>query len=265
MKSIIFTILVLITLNVTATTNTVKKIPPEKRGEIYMRKFGGFVVDPKSGQGKIGIINAQSLLPADEIDAVVTNIHKNMKYNIMQKESNRGQGLPTLREVSEAGFNVAIFVIDSPSLPILLVAPEEHWGLINVRKIKEGTNDDALGKRLFALRCRGEIMRGFALTCGAGSSSYPGNMYGVTSASELDTTNVDAIIMDIVQRCGNWLPKIGVTPERKVMYLRACHEGWAPKPQNEYQQAIWDKVKAQQNATPTSPIRILPGQKPKNK
>ena len=87
-----------------------------------------------------------------------------------------------------------------------------------------------------------------------GSSSYPGNMYGVTCAEELDSTDVDATIMDMVQRCGAWLAKIGVTPERQVMYLRACHEGWAPAPTNEYQKVIWDKI----HALPTAPIKIKP-------
>ena len=254
MKTIILTLASFVAFCAVANTNSVKKVSPEKRGEIYMRKFGGFVKDPKSGKGCIAIVNAQSLLSVDEISTVVSNIHKNMKYNLILKNKNGCKGIPTKDEVVKFGFDVAVFIMDDYSLPVLLAAPDDRWALVNVRKIKEGTKDDALGKRLFALRSRGEIMRAFALACGIGTSSYPGNLYGVTCVEELDTTNVDATIMDVVQRCGAWLSKIGVTPERQVMYLRACREGWAPAPTNEYQKAIWDKV----HAMPTAPIKIKP-------
>lgn len=254
MKTLILMLAATVALCANANTNTVKKIPPEKRGEIYMRKFGGFVKDPKSGKGKIGIINAQKTLAAEEIDAVVANIRKNMKYTLDVRPGRDGKGLPTKDEVVKAGFDVAVFVVEDDALPILLAAPDDRWALVNVTKIKAGTKDDVLGKRLFALRSRGEVKRAFALACGMGSSSYPGNMYGVTCAEELDSTDVDATIMDMVQRCGAWLAKIGVTPERQVMYLRACHEGWAPAPTNEFQKAVWDKV----HALPTEPIKIKP-------
>lgn len=254
MKTIFLALAATIALCTAANTNTVKKIPPEKRGEIYMRKFGGFVKDPKSGKGSIGIVNAQKMLASDELSTVVSNICKNMKYNLKLREGRDGKGMPTRDEVRKAGFDVAVFVVEDDALPVLLAAPDDRWALVNVTKIKAGTKEDVLGKRLFALRSRGEVMRAFALACGIGSSSYPGNLYGVTCAEELDTTNVDATIMDMVQRCGAWLAKIGVTPERQVMYLRACHEGWAPAPANEHQKAIWDKV----HALPTEPIRIKP-------
>ena len=254
MKTIILILAASVALCSNANTNSVTKVSPQKKGEIYMRKFGGFVKDPKSGTGHIGIVNAQLLLAQSEISTVVSNIHKNMKYNLVIRDRGEHKGLPTKEEVINLGFDVAVFVIDDKSLPVLLAAPDDRWALVNVRKIKNGTKDDILGKRLFSIRSRGEIMRAFALACGIGTSSYPGNLYGVTSVEELDTTNVDATIMDMVQRCGAWLSKIGVTPERQVMYLRACREGWAPAPTNEYQKAIWDKV----HAMPTAPIKIKP-------
>lgn len=261
MKKIIFTLMSITMLCASAGTNTVKKIAPEHRGEIYMKKFGGFVTDPRSGKGKIGIVNAQKVVSADEIETVAANIRKNMKYAIEVRDGRSPSGLPTMDEVRGAGFDVAIFVIEDSFLPVLLAAPEDRWALVNVSKIQIETKDDILGKRLVALRTRGEINRAFALACGAGSSSYPGNMFGATCARELDTTDVDATIMDIVQRCGNWLGKIGVTPERNVMYLRACQEGWAPTPTNEFQKAIWDKV----HAMPTEPLKIKPETKKQDK
>ena len=48
------------------------------------------------------------------------------------------------------------------------------------------------------------------------------------------------------------MPRAGVTPWKVTTYKRACEEGWAPAPTNEYQQAIWDKV----HAVPTEPLKI---------
>ena len=40
-------------------------------------------------------------------------------------------------------------------------------------------------------------------------------------------------------------------------YKKACEEGWAPNPTNEFQKAIWDKV----HELPTEPIKIKPEEK----
>ena len=48
------------------------------------------------------------------------------------------------------------------------------------------------------------------------------------------------------------LPELGVTPWKETTYKRACEEGWAPAPTNEYQKAVWDKV----HAIPDQPLKI---------
>ena len=53
-----------------------------------------------------------------------------------------------------------------------------------------------------------------------------------------------------------YLASAGVTPLRKTIYRKACQEGWAPAPTNEYQKAIWDKVRSEKERGPTNPIEI---------
>jgi hypothetical protein len=48
------------------------------------------------------------------------------------------------------------------------------------------------------------------------------------------------------------LQALGMASERKVPYVKACKEGWAPAPTNEFQKAIWDKV----HSTPKNPMKI---------
>ena len=44
------------------------------------------------------------------------------------------------------------------------------------------------------------------------------------------------------------LPQMGIPQIRRVSYKNACEEGWAPAPTNEFQKAIWEKVKAEKEA-----------------
>ena len=41
-------------------------------------------------------------------------------------------------------------------------------------------------------------------------------------------------------------------PQEVTTYKKACQEGWAPNPTNEWQQAIWDETRQ----LPTKPIKI---------
>jgi hypothetical protein len=50
----------------------------------------------------------------------------------------------------------------------------------------------------------------------------------------------------------------GITQTMISSYLKACEQGWAPAPTNDYQRAIWEKVKADKERGPTNPITIPP-------
>ena len=225
--------------------------------EVYERKFGGFVVQPGSMAGKIGFVNTQSDLSKDEIAKVIATIKRGMAYDIEMLDATFPSPLPTAKDLTAKGLKVAIYVVSSDSLPSILVSPEENWSIVNVKKCKAGLSDDVLGKRLFALRCRGELMRGFAQSCGIWTSDYKDNILNACSPKELDSIKGDSLVADILQRCKAHLTRIGVTQERKVMYTRACTEGWAPSPTNEYQKAIWNKI----HAMPSEPIKIKPEEK----
>ena len=52
------------------------------------------------------------------------------------------------------------------------------------------------------------------------------------------------------------LAKMGVRPYVKSNYKKACREGWAPAPTNEFKKVIYEKVKAEQSKEPTKGIKI---------
>lgn len=59
--------------------------------------------------------------------------------------------------------------------------------------------------------------------------------------------------------------EVAVAAVRFVTYRQACIEGWAAKPTNGVQRAVWKAVLDERRRGPTNPIRILPGQKPRRK
>ena len=215
-------------------------------------RFGGYVEAPDSLKGVIGFFNAQSTVPESNIHVVVSNLSKRMKYNYKVSTVQPTAKLPTRQGVEANGAAVGVYLVDCEDFPALLVAPDERWGLVNVAKLKVGLKDDKVGKSVLSIRARGELLRAFALACGLGTSQYPDNIFNVTSTEDLDSTPSDVMIFDMFQRCSAHLKKLGVTPERKVLYAHAVKEGWAPQPTNDVQKAVWKKV----HAPPEKPMKI---------
>ena len=237
-----------------ATTNHQSKLE-----KVYNEKLGGLLERPTALKGTIGFIDCESGIGTAEIERTRDIISQEMKFNYKIVRAAAKAGIPGRKDVDSEGLSVAVFIVSSPSLPPMLAAPEERWALVNVQRLKEGLSGDTLGERVFAARCRSEIIRAFALACGSWSSQYSGNILTATSVADLDCCNPDRMVFDMVQRCTKYLASIGVTPSRKASYQVACREGWAPAPTNEVQKAIWDKV----HEMPTEPIKIK-YQKPAN-
>ena len=62
----------------------------------------------------------------------------------------------------------------------------------------------------------------------------------------------DLLPHDVVTRQLKYLAAMNVTPKVRITYKKACEEGWAPAPTNEFQKAIWEKV----HAAPKNPMKI---------
>lgn len=219
-----------------------------KIAQIYNEKFGGFVTQPGSLKGSIGFLNAQTRVDAAEIDHVIAAWKKLLQHTMINKSVPSMKGMPTRTDVEKAGVTVAIYAVDDATLPSLLVAPEDRWALVNVARLNVGLKDNAVGKAILKTRFRAELMRAFALVCGGASSQFGGNVYTAVEIPQLDSLNSDALQVDMAQRIGEYLKNLGVTPARTVTYVRACQEGWAPAPTNDYQRAAAQKVQARKAA-----------------
>lgn len=205
---------------------------------------GGYLDDRTSFRGHIVVVNAQSKLAVEEIDAVVNGLVKVTKLPISSKTIAETD---PAKAKQAAKANLAVVVIDDPAQPTMLIAPEDCWATVNVAKLATKREAD------FAQRCRKEIIRSFSLLCGGGCSQYHGNLFDATSFREIDLAE-EMIPADVSARYPNYLANFGVTPHKVTTYKKAVEEGWAPAPTNEVQQIIWDKI----HALPTEPLKIAP-------
>ena len=122
-----------------------------------------------------------------------------------------------------------------------LVAVESGWGIINTSTL---ANDTQFSKQL---------TRVFCLTAGGANSPVKTSpMQTVVKSSDLNQLLTDGFTFDMASSINENLQALGMYPMRKVTYVKACQEGWAPAPTNQYQKAIWDKV----HATPKNPMKI---------
>jgi len=98
-----------------------------------------------------------------------------------------------------------------------------------------------------------ELVRVGIATLGGGVSQYKASpMQSISSPADLDalvsaTPTVDASVGIRLN-----LDKIGVTASKMTTYRKACEEGWAAQPTNDYQKAIWKEV----HQLPTEPLKL---------
>lgn len=213
------------------------------------KKVGGVVVKPGSQQGSIAFVNAQSRVQDADVKKVADQIVKMTRLPIMVvKNASKMTG-----EEAKTKFraNVAIVLIDDGDAPIALIAPEEHWAVVNVGKLAKGRDDKELTGEFLASRCRKELIRTFTHLCAGCSTQFEGNVLGVSKIEDLDTVQ-EFIPLDMKYKYLNFMKGIGVTPATIASYEHACKEGWAPAPTNDIQKTVWDKV----HALPSDPIKI---------
>lgn len=216
-----------------------------KGQEMFMKHTGGWINKPGTQQGEIFYINCQSRAPKAWIDESIAYFAKETKFKVSLKEG----GSFDLKAPKVEG-NASLFIIDDASLPAILVAPENRWAFVNISPIAKEQRS-----AFFEARVKKELTRGFAFLCGASNSQYPRALTrGIVDHADLDKNPDLRLPIDVVQRFQTYMEPFGVKPALVATYRKACQDGWAPNPTNNYQKAVWDKI----HQLPTEPIKIKP-------
>ena len=233
------------------------KLPPEvqkqriaQAQENRLRRHGGDIVKPGSQKGTILFVNGQTSVPSAELQKMVDQLVAQSKLNVKIVDD-REKVTPKNAAARKAALkaDIAVFITECNECDtILLNAPENGWAIVNAAVLFKDAKNDVFK----AARLRKESARAFYSVGGAMNSQYPGSaMRSIRQPSDLDKI-LEEVPVDVLGRTLENLESLGVTQLQVTSYRRACEQGWAPAPTNEYQKAIWEKV----HQKPTKGIEI---------
>lgn len=221
MKNVIFVFAVM-----TAFAAFCANVPAVAAANAKMLEKTGGLID-KPGKGRVVIVNAQQKI---EPAAVARQIEK--FNNAVRVKIDIEKGAWKFGDKVPEGAGAALFIVDDPAMPLTLYAPEARWGVLNVAPLDKGARfEKALARSLIA-------------TFGAGVSQFKGSpMKTVKSVVDLDKIEGSGLTIDALRSILQNLQELGVTQATRTTYLKACQEGWAPPPTNDYQKAIRSRFK----------------------
>lgn len=239
-----------IAISADSTTAVTNGVDPEIK---WLRSTGGVVFQPDSAKGQFVFIDTGKFLSDDDFSKVVADLDKfEMNFNYaLDRDENAGRDFAALKEKKGASLLVVLYA--DQTAPTMLAAPEDGWAAVNVTKLLADLKTNSAKEKFGATRIRKETIRALAYAAGCGGSGFPDNTMNVATVKDLDFVD-EFIPYDTVQNIKALSKKRGVMPRRKTTYRKACKEGWAPAPTNEYQKAVWEKV----HEMPTAPIKIKP-------
>lgn len=223
----------------------------ERRAAAQLKalKNHGGILDVK-GKGALAVVNCQSAVPEAMFKGKVDDLRRITHLNV-----NLVNGKFDLADVHIPAPNlIAVFIVNDPKLPMSLISLEAKWGMMNVAPFLADSPSEAMLKS----RVVKQLIRISAVTFGGGVSQYKGSpLQPVFSVKDLDETPGESFTIDSKFTFSKNLGALGITQDKKVTYRRACMEGWAAAPTNEFQKAVWDEV----HQLPTEPIKIEPEKK----
>ena len=216
-----------------------------------MKLTGGYIQRPGVRQGKVTFLNAQKSVPTPEFVPLAKKLAKILHISFDVRDVDLPDGFKGCDSAfKKDGADFAVFIIDNLQCDnSLTILPEKHYAIVNVNTLRTNGGEGAF----LVSRAKKQVARAFFFVAGGASSSSEGNlMSAFPTLKDLDKIPTDAIPIEVIGRIGDYLPRMGCETRAIVTYKKACQEGWAPPPTNDYQKAIWDKV----HKIPDKPIKI---------
>lgn len=224
-----------------ANANESKRPTAARIRQLQMERFGGMIKDTRHQKGRLVVINAQNAAKDEWLRDTSANIATVAKIAI-----EHSQGSFTLASPKVVG-DATLFVIDDATLPMSLVAPEGKWAMMNIATLKSEK------PVFFEKRVKKAFSRAMAYLMGAASSQAEISVMGcITKVGDYDQIMSERLPVDVTSRFQRYLTGYGITPYSLSRYQDAVSQGWAPTPTNDYQMAIWDKVRN----PPEKPLKI---------
>ena len=155
----------------------------------YIKSEGGLVLEPNTQKGEIVYVDCQSSADAAWILENAEYFRKETKFKIKVTK-----GTFDIKKPEIIG-DMTLFIVNDLTMPILLVAPENRWAMVNVAPLKSNKEP------YFKARVLKELTRGFALLCGASESQFPGALTSaITKTKDLDRFTDYRLPVDLFAR-----------------------------------------------------------------
>jgi len=224
-----------------------KPLTPEQQ----MEKFGGFVEPAYSGKF-LCFMDSQGRIPAAAVEWVAGQVRIALSLPTRIERNAKAPQGPAALPPDAGGM---ISVVDIEGEPSLLVAPDNGWARVNVAALAA----DGAAAEVLETRFKKELWRAFVILFGGGNSLNDFDvMRPIRAPKDLDACKALVSSPECFNAVLTGAKAAGITPVRRTTYLNAVRLGWAPAPTNEYQKAIWERVKADKERGPTNPITIPP-------
>lgn len=197
---------------------------------------GGFLYRPKSGYGSFCFINSQTRIARTELEKVRPILAQEIWVKV------------DFSDKKDAKAEIVTEIVDRPNESALAIYPDDKRATVNVAALAK----DSPTPEILASRTRKEMLRAFSFLTGISGGGIPGRLMDVmTDLGRLDAAK-EAAPGELVLRYNSYLQRSGIKPYERVTYREACEEGWAHKPTNSWEQAVWKQV----HEKPTKGLKI---------
>lgn len=209
----------------TKTSGADRRAAREKR----IAAEGGMLVKPYAGK-YVTIVNDQKRVAEKDFFKENQSIAELFDFPV--------KIVPPKSDVRDSA--IVITLSDNTQAPALLVAPEVPWAGVNIGALAaDKPSDEVLVSRL-----QKEIWRAFMYVCGAANSRMqPCVMRPVFNVKDLDFHKVAVPCPESLPRVMTTARALEIGETARCTYRQACIEGWAPKPTNDVQKAIYREFK----------------------
>lgn len=216
-----------------------------------LNETGGFIADPRDAKGKFVFVDCGVGIDESVLKAAAIKCQNSCM--ILTEVVKRDSPAFSFRAADEMfqtlGGIMATFLIDEESWPLEVVCPEARYTIVNVRPLRSGSP----AKDVLETRVRKMMSRSVGQVFQAGYAfSSISTMNLIRTATDLDKIATEGLATECTTVIQATAEKFGFRPMRRVLYRKACEEGWAPPPMNAFQKSAWDKV----HAMPANPMKI---------
>jgi len=217
---------------------------PEARPNANMQaRTGGMLLSPAKG-AHIAIVSTLREDPAGGLAALAAEMSKvtHLPVLVQDRAGAKTADLNAFAaEVMKRGEVGAVIIChEAKGQAALLVAPEDRWVAVNAAALRTA----GVSGEVFSGRVRKELWRALGYLMGAANSNFENCLLRpVFSPDGLDALKASTLCPEPFNKFLAQAGALGIQPVRTVTYRKACEEGWAPAPTNDFQRAIWEEVK----------------------